>query len=377
MQKPVPFLTDKKYSIWRKLCLVVVLLSISFGHIPVIMTDLTMRPLFYVNVLVITVLFTTSVFFNIYWSIPRLLLRNKYASYIGVLAGITVFCVFTPILLEWIIIKVYQLPATDYRYFADNVIQGFVILSCLIAYSFSMIATSLFVFMRHWWKTGERIHYLEETGVSVELEKARNRIDSDALLNVLNRAASVAVAFPNEAISMLMALGKSLRRQLYESDRKQVFPTNKEETRKSFGEQHRILDFLIENRYRLTRNFIFAIALLSLGSTHVATPRGDAYSFLIFSVYMAVFLSFTYINIYILLPRLFFKNKLWKYLVACALMVVVFLAVFLPYDYVEKMPAGFLTIFIISNFAQVALFFAGTTAVVLFQHWVRNERYIV
>jgi sensor histidine kinase YesM len=377
MSAPTLFLSSPRSKIIGNLLLAIMLIFIAMGSIPVVVSDWSsIHPFIYFEISLITAIYIGAVLLNIHLLIPRLLLRNKYVAYVCALFGMAAVLVLTGITFEWTLHTINHLPPTDYGYFAENAILFFDVLSNLVAYFISLIATSLIVFLQHWWKSGERIHELEETGVHVELEKARNRIDSEALFDVLNRAAGMVVSLPHEASRMLMDLSKSLRRQLYESDRKQVFSTltSTEKPKHFFGEQHRLLNFLISKRHRLARNLLFVFALCVLGSSNVTPVNNFPYIELI--VLVAVFLALIYFNVYVLLPRLLFKNKWKMYLAVITLIVIGFILFLMPSDLVKNMPTGIFIIYIISSIAQIGFMITGTTAFVLFQHWARNERYI-
>lgn len=359
----------------RNLCLVVLLIFVALGQLPIVISveGDVVRPFIIAGILAFTLIFTVVTFWNIYRLIPHLLLQGKYVSYTGILFGMAVFFVLTGIFFEWATLRVYHLPPGDYGFFAGNNIFIFDFLSTLICYFISLIGTSLIVFLRYWWTSGERIRELEETGVRVALEKVRTKIDSCALFDVLEKAASIAVSVPQEATRMLMEVSKSLRQQLYDSEHKQVFSILTEKTKHSFMEQDCLLNFLIEKRYRLVRNLLLALAICLIGSAN--TNPHNSFSFLEFGVIVGAFLALIYFNIYVLLPRFLFKNKLIAYLAVIVLLTIVFFTLLIPSDFIEEIRSVF-WIFIISTIVKMGFLLSGTTAFVLFQHWARNERYI-
>ena len=374
MPKPTTYLKKRLSGTGRNFCLVLLLILIAIGDTPdsLLTSERTdVRWLIFVRVLTNILILTVATFWNIYRLIPRLLLRSKYVAYISVLFSIVVFIVLTETGFEWAEIKIFQLPPGDYGFFADNNILFFDVLASFIGGVIILIATSLIVFLRHWRKSGERIHELEETGVRVELEKARTKIDSGALFDVLDKAASAAVSMPQEASRMLLKLSKSLRQQLYESEHRQVFPALTEKTSHVFREQDRLLDFLIEKKYRLVRNIMMVIAVCLIGGANL-NPH-NPFSFLEFAEVSGIFLALGYFNVYVLVPRILFKKKMITYFTAITLIGVVLLVLMIPPDLFENL---FFSIFLISSTVQIGFVIAGTTTIVLFQHWARNERYI-
>ena len=362
------------YEAGKILALVVLLMLVAIGQTSVVMTAKDVdRSFIVVVVLTFTLIFSVVTFWNVYRLIPRLLLRGKYYAYVAAMVGISLFIVLTGIVYEWTMYKIYRLPAGEYGFFAGNNIFIFDFLANFICYFISLIATSLIVFLRRWRKSGDRIHELEETGIRVELEKTRHKIDSGALFDILDKAASVAVSFPQEASRMLMELSKSLRQQLYESEYRQAFSNITEKTACVFREQDRLLNFLIEKRYRLTRNLLLILAVCLIGSANI-DPRVP-FSFLEFTILSGAFLAFGYFNVYVLIPFFLFKKKLIKYGLSIVIMIVSFLLLLLPSDLIEVF-SGLFGIYLVSSVAQIGFVFIGMTAFVLFQHWAQNERYI-
>ena len=374
MPKPTTSFKKRVADIVRNVCMVVLLLFVALGQFAVVMPELEIVRTFIIfQILLLTILFSVATFLNIYQIIPRFLLRGKYVSYIGILVGITVFFVSIQIMFEWTTLKMYQLPPGDYGFFAKNNIFILDFLSTFICYLISLIATSLLVFIQHWRKSGERIRELEQTGVRVELEKARSKIDSGALFDILDKVASIVVSTPQEAIGMLMECSKSLRRQLYESEYRQDFSTLTEKTKHTFREPYPVVNFLIEKRYRLARNLLMIIAVCVIGSANIDPHQ--PFSLVGFATITGFFLMLGYLNVYVLLPFFFFKNRMILYFTTITLLVFVFIMILLPSDLINER-FGIQGIIIISNIVQIGFIQAGITAIVLFQHWARNERHI-
>ena len=358
----------------KNLCLALLLMFAAIGSSPDDLSTLERtdaRLFIYITILTYFLILMVTFFWNIYRLIPRLLLRGKYVAYISIMSSISVFGILVSMGFEWVAIKIYQFPHGFYGFFADNNILLLDTLCNFIGYVFILFSFLLIVFLRHWQKSGERIHELEETGVRVELEKARTKIDSGALFDVLDKVASIAVSMPQEASRMLMKLSKSLRQQLYESKYKQAFPTLTEKTTHAFREQDRLLNFLIEKKHRLARNILFVIAICTIGSANL-NPH-NPFTFLEFAIVSGIFLAISYFNVYVLIPHLLFKKKMIAYFTAILLMSVVILVLMIPSNLFENL---LFLIFLISSAVQIGFLIAGITALVLFQHWARNERYI-
>ena len=377
MQKSTTFQMQRIAEAGKNLLLAILLMLMALGQMPVIVSGPIVRPLISVEILVLTLIYITVAFGNIYRLIPHLLLRGKYFSYVCSLFGLAMFLALMVVFCEWLPLRVYRLTPSVYSFFSNNssLILGF--LSVLICHFISLAATSLIVFLRHWRQSGKRIHELEETGVRVELEKARTRIDSGALFDVLDKAASCVVSIPHEASRMLKELSQSLRRQLYESDREHFFSALTKKTNHPFREQNHLLNFLIDKRYRWVRNLLLILAVCIIGSAN--TKPNDFITFLGFAIFSGIFLSIIYFNIYVLLPRLLLKNNFFGYFAVVFSFFIFFLIIFIVLLLMSDMDDDLkstMGMTLISNIVQVGFVITGTTAFVIFQHWARNERYI-
>ncbi|MCL2682643.1 MAG: histidine kinase [Bacteroidales bacterium] len=363
VESKISFTSDQKQNV-ATLCITALIAFVLFGEIPVEVSDVGLPVI--VKILLLTAMFVTVCFLNIYKLIPRLLLRGRYFRYVSSLAALIVFFILMNVLFEWVI---YQLQPEIYRGFfskGNDGVRFFLLLYDFFTCFIFIGATSLIVFLHYLQKSGDRIRELEETSFRAELEKARNKIDSVALIDTLDKASVTVVSSPQETSQMLMELSKSLRQQLYESEHKRVFV---EQTKHVFGEQNRLLNFLIEKRYRLVRNLLFLLVLGAISVSHSLTVAG-------------VFLTLVYVNIYVLLPRLFFKNKLIWYIVAGGVLsVLIFVLLMVSLSLSSRLSLfetikGLWWLYMIINTVTSGFILAGSTAFVLFQRWARNERYI-
>ena len=339
------------------LCMVVLLAFVVLGEIPVKISDA--NSIIVTEILVYSFLFVIASFINIYRFIPLLLMRGRYFSYFFSLSALVFTVILTGLFFEW---KTFQFYPEIYNGFfsAEENKRFFLILYDFITNMIFFSATSIIVFLSYFRKSDDKIRELEEMGVRVELEKARNKIDSTAMFETLDKAAVSTVSSPRETSQMLIELSKSLRRQLYESDHKRL---SIEKTPHVFVEQNHLLNFLIEKRHWLARNIIFIIALgiICLARSFVVA---------------GVFVIQIYINVYLLVPRLFFKNKLILYIIAsCVLSIIIFAFIVLSLSLFEAIK-DYWWLYLIINAITTCLILGGSTAFVLFQRWARNERYI-
>jgi len=267
MSKPVLLLSKRRYKILGYLFLIVLMMFVAIGQIPINATmGKDVRPLFtLVQILLLTSTYFVGFILNIYIFVPRLLFKNKYLFYSGIIIGMTAFQLILSYLLEWIMLSIYNLSPSSFSIYSGNYIVVFFFLSTFSGFFISIIGSSFFVFLRHWWISGKRIDELEKTGISVELEKTRNKIDTGALFDVLDKAASIAISVPKEASNILLELSRSLRRQLYESEQKPLISYNTEKTFHPFREQNNLLNFLVDNRFRIVRNILLFFVVILLG----------------------------------------------------------------------------------------------------------------
>jgi sensor histidine kinase YesM len=367
------FFPDRKQKIVGSLFLFVMMSLVTIGLIPLFIPEETVRPFSLVLVFMLTLIYVTCAVWNIYGLIPRLLLRGKYVSYLCALTGMAVFCVTAIIMFEWATLSFYGLEPRDYGFFSSKNDSGFnfsLTVSNIIVCSFTLIAASLIVFLRHMQQSGKRVYELEKNGVVAELENARCKIDPEALTDVLNRAESVAVSNPDEASKMLTLLGKSLRRQLYDNRANPVLSAVTEKTNNAFADNHRFLNFLVDRRFHRARLLLLTIVVCIIGSAFSSSWLG-------FVVVCTVFMAIIFFNIYVLLPRLFFKNNIIRYVAAILLIAILFMALFTiltPSDTFQI--SGISLLSIIRNVVSLGLMFAGTGAVFIFRRQAQNERRI-
>ena len=359
----------------RNLFLIILLIFIAFSILPINMVqgESAAHPIVYIEIFSLALFYIIACYLNIHILAPRLLFRNKYVLYACFLLGFSLSCVIFEIVFALIMQNVFHLPKNKYGLFAENSIFIFDVLSSFVCYVISIAATSLIALLQHWWNSDNRIIELEEAKVKVELDKVRSKIDSNALFEILDKAASVVISFPNEASRLLHELSKSLRRQLYESECVKPLYTHRNEVKFQFQEEDRFLNFLIEKRYRLARNLIFFLVGCIIGCSNI--DPDTYFSWMELLSFITAFTLLFYLNILFLLPRLLLKNKLAEYIIAIVLVITIFTVLYIPSGLKEEFE-GVFWLFLVSSTAQIGFLIAGSSAFVLFQHWARNERYI-
>lgn len=111
-------------------------------------------------------------------------------------------------------------------------------------------ASASIKFFQKWIVDKQRIHELETSKISTELEQLKNQINPHFLFNMLNNANVLTKKDPEKASQVLMKLSDLLRYQLYDSARDKVFLTS---------DIHFLEDFLNLEKVR-RENFDFLIS---------------------------------------------------------------------------------------------------------------------
>lgn len=180
------------------------------------------------------------VYSNMYFFVPKFLLRKKYLYYS--------LSVFLGIILSFLVHKVasYYLKSELLPY-QDEDINFF-------TYSFMImvliVASAAIKLFQQWIYDAQRIHDLELAKTSAELEQLKNQINPHFLFNMLNNANVLIEDDPKKASQVLVKLSDLLRYQLYDSSRDKVLLTS---------EIHFLEDFLNLEKVRRD-NFNFLIS---------------------------------------------------------------------------------------------------------------------
>ncbi|MDR6968083.1 sensor histidine kinase YesM [Flavobacterium arsenatis] len=177
---------------------------------------------------------------NMYFFVPKFLLRKKYLNFgLSVLSGIILAYVIHRAASYYL--RPYLLP------YQDDDINFF-------TYSFMImvliIASAAIKLFQQWISDAQLIHDLELAKAGAELEQLKNQINPHFLFNMLNNANVLIEDDPKKASQVLVKLGDLLRYQLYDSSRDKVLLTS---------EIHFLEDFLNLEKVRRD-NFNFLIS---------------------------------------------------------------------------------------------------------------------
>lgn len=176
-----------------------------------------------------------------YLLVPKFLLKNKYLKYgLFVLLIIIITAIFS--------FSGQCIYSAEVRLDQKNENISLLTLSFVIIILIS--ASSSIKFFQKWIVDKQKIHELETSKISTELEQLKNQINPHFLFNMLNNANVLTKKDPEKASQVLMKLSDLLRYQLYDSAREKVFLTS---------DIHFLEDFLNLEKVR-RENFDFLIS---------------------------------------------------------------------------------------------------------------------
>ncbi|MEI7595116.1 MAG: histidine kinase [Bacteroidota bacterium] len=157
------------------------------------------------------------IYTNIYWLLPKFLMKNKFASYIG----LTVLFLLVDIGLGDIIeYSIFYNPEYYQNYtFADLVTSN--ILNLQITAFFLGTAIGLKMF-KLWLSNQQRIRQLETLNLQTELNYLKSQINPHFLFNTLNNIYVQTRIDQNSAAQTILKLSDLLRFQLYECSKDKV-----------------------------------------------------------------------------------------------------------------------------------------------------------
>lgn len=217
-------LIHRKCRIWRHLLLVFIIAVIAinetaslFGENKEIVGNLIWVPF------VLTfVLDMAAVYFNLYFLVPKLLLRNKYIQYIGALClSITIY-ILCDLAIEYCLYEIWNIPLSTSSawHSIENFITDF--LSIFVICIIFMTGLSMTILFKSLLINKQVFDSLETKKVRSELDVLKEQVSPDFLSKILKRASMLAETIPEESSSMLLKLSKILRYQLYDCGRDKV-----------------------------------------------------------------------------------------------------------------------------------------------------------
>lgn len=162
------------------------------------------------------------IYLNIYWSIPKFLLKKKYIQYILILTGTSALLLSFSTFIVFFISKYKDIPFSQLLVLSED--QS---LAIHLVYNYLLIiiyltSISAVVFYKQWMLNVKKVEELKAERFNSELRNLKSRISPDFLFDKLRRAAEYCLTNPQKASRILFQLSRVLRYQLYDSSREEV-----------------------------------------------------------------------------------------------------------------------------------------------------------
>jgi sensor histidine kinase YesM len=158
------------------------------------------------------------VYANLYFLIPRYLLKGKFSTYtLGLLIFSTVF-----FLVSYFSQQIYV------NYYGKNEAYAlkFNLLDYLISLVYGVVVlgiSTVFKVFKFWVNDQQRFALLEKEKISTELEQLKNQVNPHFLFNTLNNLHVLSLTNPPKASEIILGLSDVLRYQIYDVKQEQVY----------------------------------------------------------------------------------------------------------------------------------------------------------
>lgn len=204
------FLIEPEFRILRHLLLIIIMIVISFNqvffsltggkNISYILSNYGSK--FYLLAFYLCVAYSFVTYFNIYFLLPRFLLKKKYGWYmIYLLLSVFLLVTFQAVIAG----EDFSSPITYLETF-----------SVFMLVTFCICGGAMTVLLKYWIVNNQRVSQLEKLNVESELEQLKEQVNPHLLFNVLNKTGVLAKQNPEQASAMLFRLSQLLRYQLYD-----------------------------------------------------------------------------------------------------------------------------------------------------------------
>lgn len=256
------FLISPRFRIWRHvlliLCITVIAVNGALGTFGENLSVLENK--IYWIILFSLLLDLIVIYFNLYFLVPRLLLKSKYLQYIAALSILVFIYIFINFSSEYYIFKHENISFGDSSTFYSKTNLMYESIYSFVIYAILIVSISTTILFKSWLINAQRVSQLESEDLRSQLENMKEKVSPSFLSRILKKSASLAVSAPQEASAMLVKLSKILRYQLYDCSRDKVllsseivFLTNYLNLEKNyFGN----FDFVIKKTGDMTHIFI-------------------------------------------------------------------------------------------------------------------------
>lgn len=215
------FLVEPKYRVWRHTLFILSFALISYRQTSYILTDsigILGNIIPFISLITLTI-YLVSLYSNIYFFVPRYLLKKKYKQYLACFFFIIFIQILYLLVMEYTVRTYYGLPHRIVSYDILAFIQ------CIPSSTINMLVifgTSATILFKHQVLENERMNRMERENIKSELDRLKEQISPAFLSNILNKTAVLVKSDAQKAFVMLMKLGQLLRYQLYDSSRDKV-----------------------------------------------------------------------------------------------------------------------------------------------------------
>ncbi|MCL2728190.1 MAG: histidine kinase, partial [Bacteroidales bacterium] len=200
------FMIDKQYRWVRNLLLVIAVCIIGIANAK------PHNSFPFLEFGIVSGIFLSIIYFNIYRLLPRLLLKNRFVGY---------FVVLVLSVLFFIVLFNLMLLSSDIAEELKGIL-GIVLISNIIQIGFVVAGTTAFVIFQHWARNERYIAQLEATTMRAELEQLQNQINPHFLFNMLNNILVLIQENREKAVVIMHKMSDMLKYQFNDSVKKEV-----------------------------------------------------------------------------------------------------------------------------------------------------------
>lgn len=215
------FVVNPRYRIWRHILFILAFTLISYRQTSYMFRDsiaVIGNSIFLLSLITLTV-YLVPLYANIYYFVPRYLIKKNYKIYLLCFFLIVFFQIYGLVAMEHVVRTHLGLPLKITSY---NLLVFLQYIPTSIMNMICILATSVTVLFKYQVQEKRRVSRMEQENIKSELDRLKEQISPAFLSNILNRTAALVKSEPSKAYEMLMKLGQLLRYQLYDSSREKV-----------------------------------------------------------------------------------------------------------------------------------------------------------
>lgn len=259
------FLTDRRFSIGRKMLCMVMLIGCSFGQV-FLMFGEQVDSLGYVAYIisgVLALLYALLLHFNITYLVPRFLLRNKYVEYFILLLVVTVV-----VLLCVKSFTKYPMVCSYKAINSFNAVGLLDTLSSLLITAICVTSSLIPTLVRQWVIDIRNIGNLENRRLKSTINEFKKHINTELLYGIIEHASEQVKTAPDKASDMIFSLSELLRYELYDCKREKVI-------------LHSDIEFIrnyLSLVHQVSPSFVYSISVT--GNTNLFLPPLQFLSFI-------------------------------------------------------------------------------------------------